>query len=80
MPVFRARVTQRNTSALSPMTVIEQAEQLYHVHGKAGKDPTEPARSGEFPYPAVSYEPRIQKVHDDLVRTGHKPFHLPARS
>jgi choline dehydrogenase-like flavoprotein len=54
-----------------------QAEQLYHVHGRAGEDPTEPPRSGEFPYPAVSHEPRIQKLHDDLERTGHKPFHLP---
>src|SRR5207244_4188514 len=28
-------------------------------------------------YPAVSHEPRIQKLHDDLERIGHKPFHLP---
>ena len=54
-----------------------QAEDLYHVHGNAGEDPTEPARSGEFPYPAVSHEPRIQKLHEDLERTGHRPFHLP---
>src|SRR5919204_3842534 len=54
-----------------------QAEELYHVHGAAGEDPTEPRRSGEFPYPAVSHEPRIQKLADDLERTGHKPFHLP---
>jgi choline dehydrogenase-like flavoprotein len=25
----------------------------------------------------VTHEPRIQQLHDDLVRTGHKPFHLP---
>src|SRR3989442_1747396 len=42
-----------------------------------GEDPTEPPASGPFPYPAVSHEPRIQKLHDDLVRAGHKPFHLP---
>ena len=34
-------------------------------------------RSGPFPYPAVSHEPRIQQLHDDFVRTGHHPFHLP---
>jgi choline dehydrogenase-like flavoprotein len=54
-----------------------EAERLYLVHGQAGEDPTEPSRSGPFPYPAVSHEPRIQQLHDDLVRTGHQPFHLP---
>jgi choline dehydrogenase-like flavoprotein len=54
-----------------------EAERLYLVHGQAGEDPTEPWRSGEFPYPAVSHEPRIQQLHDDLVNAGHRPFHLP---
>src|SRR5437762_3937183 len=54
-----------------------EAERLYLVHGAAGEDHTEPPRSGPFPYPAVSHEPRIQKLHDDLVRAGHRPFHLP---
>src|SRR3954451_21427996 len=54
-----------------------EAEGLYLVHGQAGEDPTEPPRSRPFPYPAVSHEPRIQQVHDDLVNAGHQPFHLP---
>ena len=54
-----------------------QAEQLYLVHGAAGEDPTEPHRSSPFPYPAVSHEPRIQQLHDDLQRAGLHPFHLP---
>jgi choline dehydrogenase-like flavoprotein len=54
-----------------------QAEELYLVHGQAGEDPTEPYRSGPYPYPAVSHEPRIQQVHHDLVRAGFSPFHLP---
>src|SRR5919206_882242 len=54
-----------------------QAEELYLVHGRAGEDPTEPERSGPFPYPAVSHEPRIQQLADDFTRTGHQPFHLP---
>ena len=53
------------------------AERLYLVHGQSGEDPTEPWRSGPFPHPAVSHEPRIQKVHDGLVRAGLSPFHLP---
>ncbi len=54
-----------------------EAERLYLVHGERGEDPTEPPASRPYSYPAVSHEPRIQKLHDDLVRTGHKPFHLP---
>ena len=29
---------------------------------RRGEDPTEPPRSGPFPYPAVSHEPRIQQL------------------
>ena len=54
-----------------------QAERLLHVHGQRGEDPTEPAASGPYPYAAVSHEPRIQRLHDDLVRAGHRPFHTP---
>jgi choline dehydrogenase-like flavoprotein len=54
-----------------------EAEQLYLVHGQAGEDPTEPPRSGPFPFPAVSHEPRIQQLSDDFRRAGHQPFHLP---
>jgi choline dehydrogenase-like flavoprotein len=54
-----------------------QAEELYLVHGQHGEDPTEPYRSGPFPFPAVSHEPRIQQLHDELVLAGLNPFHLP---
>ena len=54
-----------------------EAEELYLVHGQAGEDPTEARRSGPFPHPAVSHEPRIQQLHDDLERAGLHPFHLP---
>jgi choline dehydrogenase-like flavoprotein len=54
-----------------------EAERLYLVHGATGEDPTEAPRSGEFPYPAVSHEPRIQQLHDDLAAAGLHPFHLP---
>jgi choline dehydrogenase-like flavoprotein len=53
------------------------AEELYLVHSQAGEDPTEPWRSGAFPYPAVSHEPRIQQLSDDFERAGLHPFHLP---
>jgi choline dehydrogenase-like flavoprotein len=53
------------------------AERLYCVHGTRGEDPTEPTASSPYPYPSVSHEPRIQRLHDDLSRLGHKPFHVP---
>ncbi|HEY6477910.1 MAG TPA: GMC family oxidoreductase [Polyangia bacterium] len=54
-----------------------RAENLYQVHGARGEDPTEPPASGPYPFPAVSHEPRIQQLHDDLVRAGYRPFHTP---
>lgn len=54
-----------------------KAEQLYHVHGQRGEDPTEPAASGPYPYPAVSHEPRIRQLSDDFARLGLRPFHVP---
>jgi len=54
-----------------------QAEALYHVHGAAGEDPTDGPRSSEFPYPPVQHEPRIEKLHEDLVKLGLHPAHLP---
>jgi choline dehydrogenase-like flavoprotein len=54
-----------------------QAEQLYQVHGARGEDPTEPPASAPYPFPAVSHEPRIQQLADDLATAGHHPFHAP---
>jgi len=54
-----------------------EAEQLYHVHGTRGEDPTEPPSRSPFPYPAVSHEPRIQQLSDDFARHGLRPFHTP---
>ncbi|HXG65137.1 MAG TPA: GMC family oxidoreductase [Blastocatellia bacterium] len=54
-----------------------QAEQIYQVHGNRGEDPTDPWASAPYPYPAISHEPRIQRLHDDLVKLGHRPFHVP---
>ena len=54
-----------------------QAEQLYQVHGARGEDPTEPPCSAPYPFPAVSHEPRIQQLSDDLAKAGLHPFHAP---
>ena len=54
-----------------------KAEQLYEVHGARGEDPTEPPASAPYPFPAVSHEPRIQQLHEDLEAAGLQPFHAP---
>src|SRR6185437_15075031 len=53
------------------------AEHLYQVHGARGEDPTEPPASAPYAYPAVSHEPRIQQLSDDLAAHGLHPFHAP---
>lgn len=54
-----------------------EAESLYHVHGKRGEDPTESWASSEFPFPAVSHEPRIQHLAEDFAANSCNPFHVP---
>jgi choline dehydrogenase-like flavoprotein len=54
-----------------------QAERLFHVHGQAGEDFSEPPRSSAFPYPPVAHEPKIAALSDHLARQGLHPFHLP---
>ncbi len=54
-----------------------RAEQMYKVHGTRGEDPTEPPASAPYPFPAVSHEPRIQQLSDQLVDAGYQPFHAP---
>ncbi|HSD51575.1 MAG TPA: GMC family oxidoreductase, partial [Candidatus Methylomirabilis sp.] len=54
-----------------------QAEQLYHVHGERGVDPTDPPASAPYPHPPVSHEPRMQQLSDDFARLGLRPFHVP---
>ena len=54
-----------------------EAEQLYHVHGLRGADPTEPPASAPYPHPPLSHEPRIQELYDGLERAGYQPFPAP---
>jgi choline dehydrogenase-like flavoprotein len=53
------------------------AERLYHVHGAAGEDPTEPWRSAPYPHPAISHERRIGLLAEDFELQGLRPFHTP---
>ena len=44
-----------------------KAEWLYQVHGNHGEDPTEGHWSKQYPWPAVSHEPRIEQLFGDLA-------------
>jgi len=54
----------------------DRAERLYHVHGRAGDDPTEGPRP-PYPYPPIPHAPRIAAVVEDLRRLGLHPSALP---
>jgi choline dehydrogenase-like flavoprotein len=53
------------------------AEQMYHVHGLRGKDPTEPPANAPYPCEPVSNEPRIAQLYNDLTAAGCHPFPAP---
>ena len=55
----------------------QQAEDLYHVHGLRGEDPTEPPWTKPYSYPPIAHEPRIRDLSDGLKGEGLHPFHLP---
>ncbi len=50
-----------------------EAERLFGVHGTDGMDPTEPWRSGPFPYPALPHEPYVAALADRLRARGVHP-------
>jgi choline dehydrogenase-like flavoprotein len=54
-----------------------RAEQIYLVHGVSGDDPTEPPRSGPFPFPPVPHELYIAELAERLQAQGLHPFFLP---
>ncbi len=53
------------------------AEQLYQVHGDHQSDPTEPAHSAGYSYPAVDHAPVIQPFFDLIKERGLHPTSLP---
>ncbi|MGL5083611.1 MAG: GMC oxidoreductase [Microcoleaceae cyanobacterium] len=54
-----------------------EAEQLYQVHGTATGDPTEPAHSIEYAYPAIEHESRVQPIVEAIAQQGLHPTTLP---
>ncbi len=54
----------------------DRAEQLYHVHGDASADLTEPPR-GPFPHDAVPHAAGMTEIVEGLRRQGLHPSSLP---
>jgi choline dehydrogenase-like flavoprotein len=54
----------------------DRAEQLYHVRGQLGLDPTEPPR-GPYPHPPVPHAAVIQTIVERLRAQGLHPSPLP---
>jgi choline dehydrogenase-like flavoprotein len=54
----------------------DRAEQLYHVHGDASADLTEPPRR-PFPHDAVPHAPGMAEIVERLRRQGLHPSSLP---
>lgn len=52
-----------------------RAEALFGVHGSPGPDPTEPWRSSDYPFPALSHEPDVERLAHDLGGQGLHPCH-----
>ena len=80
---FGALEHEGGTSPAWPVSYDEmepyyrRAEAIYSVHGVPGEDPTEPPRSGPFPFPAMPHEPAIEELGGRLRGQGLHPFHLP---
>jgi choline dehydrogenase-like flavoprotein len=54
-----------------------RAELLYNVHGQAGADPTDPPRSGPFPFPPMPADPYMEDLAERFRRQGLHPAPLP---
>src|SRR5262249_38229534 len=54
-----------------------KAEWMYQVHGEHGTDPTEGHWTKQYPWPAVSHEPRIAEIVDGMTAAGYHPFAAP---
>jgi choline dehydrogenase-like flavoprotein len=76
---FGALEHREGTSPAWPFTYADlepyyaQAELTYKVHGTAGEDPTEPWRSGPYPYPALEHEPYVADLAGRLRAQGVHP-------
>ena len=55
----------------------DRAERLFWVHGEAGADPTDPPRSGPFPFPPMPPDPYMADLAERFRTQGLHPAPLP---
>jgi choline dehydrogenase-like flavoprotein len=55
----------------------DQVERLIGVSGQAGEYPTEPRRTGPYPYPALRAHPLSRLVDEGARKLGLHPFQTP---
>jgi choline dehydrogenase-like flavoprotein len=55
----------------------DKAEAMYRVHGRRGVDPSEPTRSGDFPWAPRPIEPFLEELRLGLQRQSLHPYDLP---
>lgn len=53
------------------------AERWYLAHGDGSEDPTEPPRSGPYPFPAMPHDPYMAELRDAFRAQGLHPYSLP---
>jgi choline dehydrogenase-like flavoprotein len=54
-----------------------KAEQLYHVHGRRGADPTEPPASGPYMYYEIPPEADMARLKGEITSLGYHPAPIP---
>ncbi|MGB3079546.1 MAG: GMC family oxidoreductase [Saprospiraceae bacterium] len=55
----------------------QQAEQLYHVHGRRGSDPTEPKASKPYPFAEIPAEEDMARLNAEITSLGYHPSPIP---
>ncbi len=55
----------------------DRAERLLGVHGRAGADPSEPPRSGAYPFAPIPYSAPAERIRGAGESLGLRPFPIP---
>ena len=72
----RLRALADHATPISSRTT-PQAEALLEVHGRAGDDPCEPPRSGDYPYAPAPLSAPARRIAEAARALGLHPFHIP---
>jgi choline dehydrogenase-like flavoprotein len=80
---FERTELETGESAGWPVTYREmepyysEAERIYAVHGASAGDPSEPSRSGPYPYPPIPHQGLVRRLVDRIQAAGVPVGHIP---